>query len=186
MANGWLLYQVMACRIKARAAFYQCGGAYGFRDQLQDVLACLDADPEIVRRQILKACAHQFVEGDVQHWWHEPSGMGIRSRISDDLLWLPYVVAAYIRQTHDLALLEESVNFLEGDLLLPDQAEAMTVPRISPEAGSVYQHCLRTIARASQTGPHGLPLMGSGDWNDGMNQVGSGGQGESVWLAWFW
>ncbi len=185
MANGWLLYQVMACRIKARAAFYQCGGAYGFRDQLQDVLACLDADPEIVRRQILKACAHQFVEGDVQHWWHEPSGMGIRSRISDDLLWLPYVVAAYIRQTHDLALLEESVNFLEGDLLLPDQAEAMTVPRISPEAGSVYQHCLRTIARASQTGPHGLPLMGSGDWNDGMNQVGSGGQGESVWLAWF-
>lgn len=185
MANGWLLYQVMACRIKARTAFYQCGGAYGFRDQLQDVLACLDADPTIVRRQILKACAHQFVEGDVQHWWHEPSGVGIRSRISDDLLWLPFVVAAYLRQTHDLALLDESVNFLEGDLLQPDQAEAMLVPHVASEAGSVYLHCLRSMAWASKTGAHDLPLMGSGDWNDGMNQVGIGGQGESVWLAWF-
>ena len=185
MANGWLLYQVMACRIKARAAFYQCGGAFGFRDQLQDVLACLDADPALVRRQILKACAHQFVEGDVQHWWHEPSGTGIRSRITDDLLWLPYVTAAYIRQTGDLALLAENVSFLEGNLLQPNQAEAMFVPRIAAESGSVYQHCLRTITRASQFGTHNLPLMGGGDWNDGMNQVGIGGQGESVWLAWF-
>ncbi len=185
MANGWLLYQVMSCRIKARAAFYQCGGAFGFRDQLQDVLACLDADPKLVRRQILRACAHQFVEGDVQHWWHEPSGVGIRSRISDDLLWLPFVTAAYVRQTGDLALLNETVNYLQGDLLAPTQNESMSVPGISSESGSVYEHCLRTIARSSQTGIHNLPLMGSGDWNDGMNQVGSGGQGESVWLAWF-
>jgi cyclic beta-1,2-glucan synthetase len=185
MANGWLLYQVLSCRIKARSAFYQCGGAYGFRDQLQDVLACLDTDPARVRSQILRACAHQFREGDVQHWWHEPSGSGIRSRISDDLLWLPFVTAAYVRQTGDLSVLEESIPYLVADLLLPDQAEAMVTPRLSSKPGRVYEHCQKAIERASQTGTHNLPLMGSGDWNDGMNQVGIKGQGESVWLAWF-
>jgi cellobiose phosphorylase len=185
LANGWLQYQVLSCRIMARAAFYQCGGAIGFRDQLQDVLALLDTDPERVRRQILICCSRQFIEGDVQHWWHQDSGLGVRTRISDDLLWLPYVTAAYAAQTGDYGILDIDVPFITGDQLDEGQAEMMSRPQIAREQASVYQHCLRAIDRASHMGKHGLPLMGGGDWNDGMNRVGIGGRGESVWLGWF-
>jgi cellobiose phosphorylase len=184
MANGWLLYQIIACRIKARAAFYQCGGAYGFRDQLQDVLALMDADPEAVRKQILLACSRQFEEGDVQHWWHPPVGVGVRTRITDDLLWLPYVTSKYIYHTGDYSLLEEKVSYLAGAALRPEEHEMMFIPQISDQSTSVYEHCLRAI-RHTRYGEHGLPLMGGGDWNDGMNRVGVEGKGESVWLGWF-
>lgn len=184
MANGWLLYQTVACRIKARAAFYQCGGAYGFRDQLQDVLALLDADPEAVKKQIFIACSRQFEEGDVQHWWHYPIGVGVRMRITDDLLWLPYVTAAYIRHTGDYTVLEENIPYLTGAALQPEVHEMMYIPQISDKVSSVYEHCMRAILH-TRFGKHGLPLMGGGDWNDGMNCVGIGGKGESVWLGWF-
>lgn len=184
MANGWLLYQTLACRIKARAAFYQCGGAYGYRDQLQDVLALLDSKPDLVRSQILTACSRQFEEGDVQHWWHPPEGVGVRTRITDDLLWLPYVTAAYIKHTGDYAVLEEKIAYLSGPELKPEEHEIMYVPQTSDQTDSVYAHCLRAIDHTS-FGIHGLPLMGGGDWNDGMNRVGIEGKGESVWLGWF-
>lgn len=185
MANGWLQYQVISCRLLARAAFYQCGGAMGFRDQLQDVLALLDVDPDRVRQQILTCCSRQFIEGDVQHWWHPADGLGVRTRITDDLLWLPYVTAAYIEHTGDKDILELDVPFITGDELRDEQAEMMIRPQVSDRVGSVYQHCLLAIDRACNMGGHGLPLMGGGDWNDGMNRVGIGGKGESVWLGWF-
>ena len=184
MVNGWLLYQTLSCRINARAAFYQAGGAYGFRDQLQDCLALLYTKPEILRNQILISASRQFEEGDVQHWWHPPTGVGVRTRITDDLLWLPYATAAYIQCTGDYSVLSERVPYIKGPVLENDQHEIMFTPEQSDMEGSVYEHCKKTILHTC-LGRHGLPLMGGGDWNDGMNRVGIEGQGESVWLAWF-
>ncbi len=185
LLNSWLQYQVVACRIWSRAAFYQSGGAYGFRDQLQDVMAVTYTWPELTRRQILLHASHQFVEGDVQHWWHPGAGKGIRTRYSDDFLWLPYVTADYIECTNDWGILDEIVGFLEDDPLPVGEDERYSVPRISTEEDTVYSHCIRAIDNALKFGERGLPLMGSGDWNDGMNTVGNKGKGESVWLGWF-
>ncbi|WP_313184100.1 GH36-type glycosyl hydrolase domain-containing protein [Lacrimispora sp.] len=184
LVNGWLLYQTVSCRIQARAGFYQCGGAYGYRDQLQDTLSLLFADSSILRRQILIACSRQFEEGDVQHWWHPPMGIGVRTRITDDLLWLPYCTAAYIRSTGDTTILKEQVPYIKGPLLKEGEHDMMFTPEISQSFESVYEHCKKAIDRTN-FGEHGLPLMGGGDWNDGMNEVGIEGKGESVWLAWF-
>jgi cellobiose phosphorylase len=185
LMNGWLMYQVVACRLMARAAFYQCGGAYGFRDQLQDVLAVMDYNPELTRNHILLCCSRQFIEGDVQHWWHQPDGPGVRTRISDDLLFLPYAVAEYIRYTGDSALLREQATYLEAEVLAPGRHEKVSDTVVSKKSGDVYEHCVLAIERACTFGQHGLPLIGGGDWNDGMNAVGVEGKGESVWLGWF-
>jgi len=184
LVNGWLLYQTISCRINARTAFYQCGGAYGYRDQLQDTLSLVFTEPAALRKQILIACSRQFEEGDVQHWWHPPMGVGVRTRISDDLLWLPYAVAAYIRCTGDQSVLSEEVHYIKGPVLKQEEHEVMFTPEISARKETVYEHCKKTIA-ITHFGKHGLPLMGGGDWNDGMNEVGKDGKGESVWLAWF-
>ncbi|HCU08074.1 MAG TPA: glycosyl transferase [Clostridiales bacterium] len=185
MLNGWLLYQVISCRMWARSGFYQAGGAYGFRDQLQDTLSLIAVWPSLARTQILKHAGHQFEEGDVLHWWHEPSGKGPRTHISDDYLWLPYVTAEYIRVTGDADILNAKAPYLRGEPLRADEADRYCQPEVSDETFSLYDHCIRSVDNALRFGAHGLPLIRGGDWNDGMNNVGSGGKGESVWLGWF-
>ena len=185
LINRWLLYQTLSCRVWGRSALYQSGGAYGFRDQLQDVMALVHSRPELARDHILRAAARQFVQGDVQHWWHPESGAGVRTRISDDLLWLPFVTAHYVRITGDAAILDQMVPFLDGKPLEEQQTESLFIPVASSTEGSLLEHCRRAIARSATAGHHGLPLIGAGDWNDGLNRVGLGGKGESVWLAWF-
>jgi len=184
ITNRWLLYQTLSCRMWARAGFYQVSGAYGFRDQLQDSMAMCVARPDLARAQLLRAAGRQFPEGDVQHWWLPESGKGIRSRISDDKAWLGYVTAHYIETTGDAAVLEEQLPFLTGDALKPEQHDAFFQPGAGDTA-TLYEHCARALDAALATGAHGLPLMGTGDWNDGMNRVGEQGKGESVWLGWF-
>jgi len=185
MVNGWLQYQVISCRLWGRSGFYQAGGAFGFRDQLQDALSITNIWPEIARAQILLHAGHQYIQGDVQHWWHEPMGLGTRTHFSDDRLWLPYVTAEYIRITGDRQILEEAVNFIEEPELGEFEDEKCGSPWKIETSASLYDHCLRAFEVSLKFGKHGLPLMGSGDWNDGMNTVGNKGRGESVWLGWF-
>ncbi|OFI07442.1 N,N'-diacetylchitobiose phosphorylase [Clostridium acetireducens DSM 10703] len=185
MVNGWLMYQVISCRFWSRTAFYQSGGAYGFRDQLQDVIPITYLDANITREHILYSASRQFKEGDVQHWWHPIVESGIRTRFSDDLLWLPYTVINYINITEDYSILYEKISYLEDEPLKTGEDERYTISRVSKEKESLYHHCIKAIERAAKFGEHNIPLMGSGDWNDGMSTVGNKGRGESVWLGWF-
>ena len=185
MLNRWLLYQTLACRVWARSAFYQASGAYGFRDQLQDVMALTVSKPTLAREHMLRAAARQFVAGDVQHWWLPQSGQGVRTRVADDRVWLPFTAAQYIEVTNDHQILDETIPFLDGPVLHPGEDESYFLPDGLRGASSLYEHCARALDLSLSVGNHGLPLIGSGDWNDGMNRVGQAGHGESVWLGWF-
>ncbi len=185
MLNCWMLYQALACRMWARAAFYQASGAYGFRDQLQDGMALAISQPAITRAHLLRAAGRQFAQGDVQHWWLPPTGQGVRTRISDDRIWLAYTAAHYLTVTGDLTILDEGVQFLEGAQLTADEHDAYFQPAISEDSATFFEHCARGLDASLALGAHGLPLIGTGDWNDGMNRVGEHGRGESVWLGWF-
>ena len=185
IVNRWLPYQSLVCRVWARSAFYQSGGAFGFRDQLQDVMSLVYAKPEIARAQILLHARHQFKEGDVQHWWHPPTGRGVRTHFSDDLLWLPFVTSFYVKITGDKSILDEVAPFIEAPLLGENSEDSYTQPSVSEETATIFEHCARAIDKSLKVGAHGLPLMGVGDWNDGMSSVGDEGTGESVWVGWF-
>ena len=185
LANGWLMYQTIACRFWARSGYYQSGGAFGFRDQLQDSMAMLHAAPELARKQLLRCAAHQFPEGDVQHWWHPPLDRGVRTACSDDYLWLPLATSRYVLAWADTGVLDETVSYIDGRALHPGEESYYDLPQHSGLRETLYQHCIRAIEHSLRRGAHGLPLMGSGDWNDGMNRVGEAGRGESIWLGWF-
>lgn len=185
MLNGWLMYQAISCRLWSRTAFYQSGGAYGFRDQLQDVMPLSFLKPEMTRKQILVSASRQFIEGDVQHWWHPVVDSGIRTKFSDDLLWLPYVTSDYIKNTGDYGILDELVEYLEDEPLKEGEDERYSISKKSSQKGTIYEHCIKALEKGLKFGSHNIPLMGSGDWNDGMSTVGNEGKGESVWLGWF-
>ena len=185
LINGWLLYQTYSCRYLSRTAFYQSGGAYGFRDQLQDSMNLGIVDSNIAKAQIIRNASRQYLEGDVQHWWHPVVNSGIRTRFSDDLLWMPYATAQYIKRTGDYSILNEKAPYLEDEPLREGEDERYTIVNNSPTEGTIYEHCIRAIEKGLKFGEHNIPLMGSGDWNDGMSTVGNKGKGESVWLGWF-